>query len=58
MEWSVLTRQCLDRRIGGAEKLRREDGAWEAEQNERGVKVRWRVTTADARNKLRRLYRL
>ena len=56
IELSVLTRQCLDRRIGDAEELRREVDAWEEERNERGVEVRWRFTTADARIKLRRLY--
>jgi hypothetical protein len=56
IELSVLSRQCLDRRIGGAEELRREVAAWEEERNERGVEVRWRFTTADARIKLRRLY--
>jgi hypothetical protein len=56
IELSVLTRQCLDRRIGDAKELRREVGAWEEERNERGVEVRWRFTTADARIKLRRLY--
>ena len=56
IELSVLTRQCLDRRIESAEVLRREVAAWEEERNERGVAVRWRFTTADARIKLRRLY--
>ncbi len=56
IELSVLARQCLDRRIGDAEGLRREVGAWEEERNERAVEVRWRFTTADARIKLRRLY--
>jgi hypothetical protein len=56
IELSVLARQCLDRRIGTAEELRREVGAWEAERNERAVQVRWRFTTAEARIKLHRLY--
>jgi hypothetical protein len=56
IELSVLARQCLDRRIGTREELEREVGAWERERNERGVPVRWRFTTADARIKLRRLY--
>jgi hypothetical protein len=56
IELSVLSRQSLDRRIGGAEELRHEVEAWEEERNERGVEVRWRFTTADARIKLRRLY--
>jgi hypothetical protein len=56
IELSVLARQCLDRRIGTREELEREVEAWERERNERGVPVRWRFTTADARIKLRRLY--
>jgi hypothetical protein len=56
IELSVLARQCLDRRIGTAEELRREVGAWEEERNERAVEIRWRFTTADARIKLHRLY--
>jgi hypothetical protein len=56
IELSVLARQCLDRRIETREELEREVAAWEAERNERGVEIRWRFTTADARIKLRRLY--
>jgi DDE superfamily endonuclease len=56
IELSVLSRQCLDRRIGSAGELRGEVGAWEAERNERAVEVRWRFTTAEARIKLHRLY--
>jgi hypothetical protein len=56
IELSVLARQCLDRRIDSAEKLKREVAAWEGERNERAVEVRWRFTTADARIKLHRLY--
>jgi DDE superfamily endonuclease len=56
IELSVLTRQCLDRRIGTREELERAVGAWEAERNERAVEVQWRFTTAQARIKLHRLY--
>jgi hypothetical protein len=56
IELSVLTRQCLGRRIASAEELRREVAAWEAERNERAVQVRWRFTTTEARIKLHRLY--
>src|SRR5262245_22368108 len=56
IELSVLTRQCLDRRIEDSATLRAEVAAWEEERNERGVEVQWRFTTADARIKLRRLY--
>jgi hypothetical protein len=56
IELSVLARQCLDRRIETREELEREVAAWEEKRNERGVQIRWRFTTADARIKLRRLY--
>jgi hypothetical protein len=56
IELSVLSRQCLDRRIDSAEELGREVAAWQEERNERAVEIRWRFTTADARIKLHRLY--
>jgi len=55
-EFAVLGRQCLDRRIGNAESLRHEVGAWELDRNAGTAKVNWRFTTADARIKLRKLY--
>ena len=56
IELSVLTRQCLDRRIESVEALLKELEPWEVERNDRAVGVNWRFTTADARIKLRRLY--
>jgi hypothetical protein len=56
IELSVLSRQCLDRRIATAEVLRSECAAWEAARNADGSRVVWRFTTADARIKLRHLY--
>jgi len=56
IELSVLSRQCLSRRIGDAETLAREVAAWEQERNMAGASINWQFTTADARIKLRRLY--
>ena len=56
IELSVLTRQCLARRIETMQELRREIEAWELARNERMVEVKWRFTTTDARIKLHRLY--
>ena len=56
VELAALSRQCLGRRIGSMEELRRQVAAWEAERNERFVEAEWRFTTADARIKLHRLY--
>ena len=56
LEFSVLSRQCLDRRIGTQAILTREVAAWEATRNANPKPVHWRFTTRDARIKLKRLY--
>jgi uncharacterized small protein (DUF1192 family) len=56
IELSVLSRQCLDRRIAGIDTLARETSAWVAERNKKGASTNWQFTTDDARIKLRRLY--
>ena len=56
IELSVLSRQCLDRRIPDQATLEREVAAWEQKRNAAEVRVDWRFTTADARIKLRKLY--
>jgi hypothetical protein len=56
IELSVLSRQCLGRRIPDAKRLAREVGAWEQKRNEGGAIVQWRFTASDAREKLARLY--
>jgi len=55
-ELSVLSRQCLDRRIDSKAILIREVAAWESKRNTVSTKVDWRFTTDDARVKLKRLY--
>lgn len=55
-EISVLTRQCLSRRIATMTDLKRQVEAWQEARNERRVEVNWQFTTADARVKLRRMY--
>ncbi len=56
IELSVLSGQCLDRRIARIEELRVECSAWDQQRNRRQKGVDWRFTTADARIKLKRLY--
>ena len=56
IEFSILSRQCLDRRIGSQAELAREVAAWQAKRNGREVGINWRFTTADARIKLKHLY--
>jgi hypothetical protein len=55
-ELSVLSSQCLDRRISTRQMLIDEVTAWEAARNKPHAKADWQFTTADARVKLKRLY--
>ena len=55
-ELSVLTGQCLDRRIPDKPTLVEEVAAWEHTRNTKHVKTDWQFKTADARVKLKRLY--
>ena len=56
VEISVLTEQCLDRRLGSQETVIKEIDAWEAERNNSKATIDWRFTIPNARNKLKRLY--
>lgn len=56
IEFSVLSRQCLDQRIPDQTTLAQVVATWEAERNTNGATVNWRFTTEDARIKLGRLY--
>ena len=55
-ELSVLSGQCLDRRIPDKLTLAEQVAAWEDSRNKKHVKADWHFTTADARVKLKRLY--
>jgi hypothetical protein len=56
IEFSVLSRQCLHRRIGEAEVLRSEIGAWQQKRKAASKTIDWQFTAAEARIKLKRLY--
>ncbi len=56
IELSVLTKQCLARRIADIETLRKEAKAWYSDRNAGQKSVDWQFTTQDARIKLKRLY--
>ena len=55
-ELSVLSGQCLDRRIADKQTLIEEVDAWQDSRNKNHAKADWQFTTADARVKLKRLY--
>lgn len=56
IELSVLSRQCLNRRIANRATLQREVRAWQVRRDSQSGRVDWRFTTADARIKLKHLY--
>lgn len=55
-ELSVVSSQCLDRRIPDKQMLIDEVAAWETNRNKKHTKADWQFTNADARVKLKRLY--
>jgi len=55
-ELSVLSRQCLDRRIESKDTMAAEIATWENARNDAGARIDWQFTTTEARIKLKRLY--
>ena len=56
IELSILSRQCMDRRIPDQEALKKEISAWQEKRNTIARPMEWRFTTEDARIKLKKLY--
>jgi len=55
-ELSVLTRQCLNRRIDSREALAHEVAVWTAQRNQDGVRIEYRFSLDQARDRLAHLY--
>lgn len=55
-EFSVLSRQCLNRRIPEFGQLSQAVAAWEESRNLSQATINWLFTVEDARTKLSRLY--
>ena len=56
IELSVLSRQCLDRRIHDQKSLREQVNAWQSGRNNTAAKANWHFTTDEARIRLKQLY--
>lgn len=56
IELSVLSKQCLSRRIGQLSALKREINAWVEARNRKKVRVNWQFTLNNARQKFKRFY--
>ncbi len=55
-EFSVISRQCLDRRIATIEHLRREVLALLEDRNAKAIKIRWQFSIQTARSKFHKHY--
>jgi len=58
IELSALSRQCLDRRIGELDELKREVFTWTNERTKKAVKITWQFTREKAREKLKSRYEI
>jgi hypothetical protein len=56
IEFGILQRQCLNRRVPDQETLREQVAAWQQRRNKQATAVNWQFTNEDARIKLKRLY--
>ena len=56
LEWSVLSRPCLARRLPTQERLAAEVAAWVAVRHQAHIRVAWRFTVDDARTTLAHVY--
>ena len=56
IELSVLSRQCLDRRVEDERTLKHELAAYAQRRNHARATIDWRFTSQEARLKLQRLY--
>ena len=56
IDFSALSKQCLDDGIGDIDTLTKEASAWAQERNAKKTTVKWKFTKNDARSKLNRHY--
>jgi hypothetical protein len=56
IEFSVMSRECLSRRIGCIEELEKEVLSWSQSRNKQAARIHWSFTVCNARQKLERQY--
>lgn len=57
IELSVLTKQCLDRRVPSLEEVQRHVAAWTRDRNRKQITIDWTFKRTDARRVFPELYR-
>lgn len=58
IEISILSRQCLGRRLGDMKALKREVARWQRQRNQARARIHWRFGVESARQKLGKSYPL
>ena len=53
---NIMTRECLNRRIGGIDKLKEELKEWNEDYNRKSSPINWQFQSSDSRVKLKSLY--
>jgi bacillopeptidase F (M6 metalloprotease family) len=56
IEFSAMSKQYLDRRIGSIKTLKSEVLAWTKKRNKAQTKINWQFTKEKARDKFERFY--
>ena len=56
IEFSALSRQCLNRRFDSTQTMAQQVKAWNEERNDKATKIHWSFTVMDAQEKLERHY--
>ena len=56
LEFSALSRQCLNRRIASQDELEKQVLIWAQERNQKKVKIKWQFTVEKARDTLNTQY--
>lgn len=56
IEFSALSRQCLQQRIGSIERMERIVNAWQQHRNRQKVKICWSFTSDDAHEIFKKFY--
>ena len=56
IEFSALSRMCLDQRTPDLETLKHDVDAWQTERNRTQVLIRWQFTSCQARHTMARCY--
>jgi hypothetical protein len=56
IDFSAMSRQCLEKRIGSIDKMEKKVDAWQQHRNMRKVKICWSFTSDNAHETFKKFY--